>query len=233
MTPFEPGTPSAGATGLPEPPYSPELLADLHADALEPDVAAHVRARIVDDPAAQETLASLDRTRAILRRLPVVERELPPAVRAATDRTLATIAADQRRRSARQRRVRAVAVAASLLIVAAIAPTAWRVTRSDDPATPVARPSSVSPSEAATALSFVGRSTTAPLTMTALRRCTAANGVPASTPVVGSGEARIREQPSIVILLATRHAGRFDVLIVALDCDTGNPATIARSTIGA
>ena len=54
-------------------------------------MAAHIRARIVDDPQAQETLASLDRTQALLRGLPIVEREVPPAVHAATDRTLARI----------------------------------------------------------------------------------------------------------------------------------------------
>lgn len=236
MTPPEPGTDQPGAMGLPEPPYSPELIADLHADALAPDVAAHIRARIVDDPQAQETLASLDRTQALLRGLPIVEREVPPAVHAATDRTLARIAADQRRPPAtHQRRVRAVAIAASLLIVVAVALTAWQVTRSDDPAPTIARPpSTLTAGEAATALSFVGRSTAAPFeSMIALRRCTAANDVPASTPVVGSGETRLRQRLTIVILLATGVAGRFDVLLVRPGCDTGNPATIARSTIGA
>ena len=56
-------------TPYPEPPYSEDLLADLHAGALPDDTAAHMRARIANDPAAQRVLAALDRTSESLRSL--------------------------------------------------------------------------------------------------------------------------------------------------------------------
>jgi hypothetical protein len=36
----------------------------------------------------------------------------------------------------------------------------------------------------------------------------------------------------VVILLGTGVAGRFLALVVGPDCDTGNPATVSRTTIG-
>ena len=55
--------------GLPEPPYSTDLLADFHAGALDPETHEHVRRRLPADPHAAEVLASLDRVRSDLRRL--------------------------------------------------------------------------------------------------------------------------------------------------------------------
>lgn len=240
MTQPKPGPADSGHFGLPEPPYGPEFLAELHADALPPDVAAHVRARIVDDPAAQDTLASLDRTRALLRSLPVVEREVPPAVQAATDRTLADISADvakQNQFSARRHRlVSMVAAAASVLIAIALGLGGWQLTHTDaPPTTPLAEPTvTFDAAEVATALTFVGETGESPFPDdAALRQCTAANGVPDSTVVVGSGETQFRSQPSIIVVFATGITGRFDVLLVGPDCTTGNPATIARTVVGA
>lgn len=239
MTQPNPGPADSGDFGLPEPPYSPELLAELHADALPPDVAAHVRSRIVDDTAAQDTLAFLDRTQALLRSLPVVEREVPPSVQAATDRTLADIAADvtqQNQLSVRRGRlVSMVAAAASVLIIIAVGIGVWQLTRTDDAPPPaLAQPTvDFDADEVATALTFVGRADESPFPdAAALRRCTAANGIPDSTVVVGSGTTRFRAQPSIIVVLATGITGRFDVLVVGPDCATGNPATIARTVIG-
>ncbi|MFW0789960.1 hypothetical protein [Gordonia sp. CPCC 205333] len=96
MTPPVPGTTEPGSTGPPESPYPSELLADLHADALPPDIAAHISAHIAADPVAQGTLAALDRIRLVLGGLPVIEHEVPPDVQAATDRTLADIASTSR-----------------------------------------------------------------------------------------------------------------------------------------
>ena len=40
-------------------------------------------------------------------------------------------------------------------------------------------------------------------------------------------------RPAAVILLSTGVAGRFEALVVGLDCDTNNPATVSRTVIGA
>lgn len=53
--------------GLPEPPYSTELLAQFHAGALDPATHEHIQQRLAADPHAAEVLAALDRVRAELR----------------------------------------------------------------------------------------------------------------------------------------------------------------------
>ncbi|MBM7368735.1 hypothetical protein [Gordonia hydrophobica] len=53
--------------GLPEPPYSTELLADFHAGVLDPRTHDHVQQRLPADPHAAEVLAALDRVRSELR----------------------------------------------------------------------------------------------------------------------------------------------------------------------
>ncbi|WP_040524458.1 hypothetical protein [Gordonia effusa] len=239
MTPPARGRTEPGSISPPEPPYPPELLADLHADVLPPDVATHIRARIADDPVARETLASLDRTQLLLRELPVVEHEVRPAVRAATDRTLATVAADVADRNHRvagpHRRISLVATAASVLVVAALALSIWQITRPDAATPPdVGSDITLSSNETIASLALLGRVSGAPFADTrALRRCTAANGVPESTAIVGYGPVQVRQRTAVMILLATGIAGRFDVLLVGAGCDTGTPTTIARSTIGA
>ncbi|MGO1053829.1 hypothetical protein [Crossiella sp. CA198] len=57
--------------GVPDgPPWSVDLIADLHAGVLDPAVAAHLRPRIEADPQAREILAALDETQAELAALP-------------------------------------------------------------------------------------------------------------------------------------------------------------------
>ena len=73
---------------LPEPPYSTRLLADLHAGALHPDVADHVRARLHTDPRAQSTLATLDAMTAALRRLRDEEMTMPAEIAERLDATI-------------------------------------------------------------------------------------------------------------------------------------------------
>ena len=53
---------SAASRAFPEPPFTPELIADFHAGALDEALAHHVQQRLPDDPEAMETLAALDAT---------------------------------------------------------------------------------------------------------------------------------------------------------------------------
>ena len=68
--------------------------------------------------------------------------------------------------------------------------------------------------------------------MEALRRCTAAHLVPVEVVIVGSGRILVDGTGAAAILLSTGVAGRFDALIVGLDCDLGNPALISRGIVG-
>ncbi|MEU8895237.1 hypothetical protein AB0C65_05245 [Nocardia sp. NPDC048505] len=62
----------------PQPPFSPELLADLHGDGLAPEAAAELWPRVREDPQAQSYLNSLDEVNAALRALAAGDRPAPP-----------------------------------------------------------------------------------------------------------------------------------------------------------
>ncbi|SDN25757.1 hypothetical protein [Allokutzneria albata] len=62
------------------PPWSVDLLADLHAGVLDVDIAAELRPRVERDPEARAVLAALDATTADLAALPPVA--MPPEVSA-------------------------------------------------------------------------------------------------------------------------------------------------------
>ncbi|WP_238421938.1 hypothetical protein [Gordonia sp. 'Campus'] len=238
---------------LPDPPYSAETLADYHAGALSDPVAAHVRAQIANDRVAQSILAGLDRTVADLRASGPEMTAVPDPVRADVEATLAALAGsgqgptvlDARRRvrespSPQDRRMSAgrwLAAAAAVLVVVAGSVGIFRMVSSPDASPPQARPATAQPTPdpvgAATALSVLGRTDGAPFgSVAALRRCTAAHLIPVRVVIVGSGPITVRGTPAAAILMSTGVAGRFDALIVGVDCDTGNPAFISRSVIG-
>lgn len=239
---------AAGLSRRPEPPYPLDLIADLHADALPADVAAHIRSRLVDDPHARSVLAALDQTTQDLRDVPVVQMPVPPAVAAMTRQTLDTISAEVSAvgggtvvapRRERHFRRWAAAATAGAAAVAAIAAVSVALVRSPEPSTPVqAQPSTtggqVAPGDRVTLLSVLGDHDFAPFgSEAALRRCTAANGVSADTGIVGSGPVTLQgRDDAVAILLSTGVAGVFDALVVGRDCRRDNPSTISRTTIG-
>ena len=94
-------------------------------------------------------------------------------------------------------------------------------------------PGPAGPADIAVALSVLGRTDGAPFgSVEALRRCTAAHLVPVEVVIVGSGRILVDGTGAAAILLSTGVAGRFDALIVGLDCDLGNPALISRGIVG-
>ncbi|MGW0038093.1 hypothetical protein [Gordonia sp. NPDC003376] len=244
--------PTFSGDPLPEPPFPVKLLADLDAGVLDERTGAHIRARIVDDPGAQAVLDALARTREDLKSVPVDPQPVPDWVDARTQQTLAAISAEvaagsssltdhRRRRSGRMFAVLGAAAAIVVAIVGigvallrpepnSVAPQANNSasgTSAPSVSTPAAPPDTVS------VLSVLGRTDGAPFSSPeALRRCTTANGIPATTAVLGSGEVTIDGAPQVVILLSTGTAGRFLALVVGHDCDTGNPATRSRTVIG-
>lgn len=261
MTPRGPDDHETG--DLPDPPYSAEILADLHADALPDRTAAHIRTRIVDDVAAQSILAALDHTSDDLRSAGPAPAPVPDQVRADVATTLAALGRDPapvdisaarrgrrpaRSRSRDDRRMagRLLLAAAAVVIVAVGTVGILRLVSAPDATnpgqTPRAQSTSVPPSSVpapagpagiATALSVLGRTDGAPFgSVEALRRCTAAHLVPVEVVIVGSGRILVDGTGAAAILLSTGEAGRFDALIVGLDCDLGNPALISRGIVG-
>lgn len=255
MTDIDPRLPDPR---YPDPPYSVDLLADLDAGVLDPDVAAHIRSRIPEDPGAVEVLAALTRVRTELRELPLTAEPVPDWVDARTQQTLAAIRDDvsaagprasatltplphRRRLTSTPQAVALLSVAAAVLVAVIVGMVL--VTRSTTPgdapetqaqqqlsSTTVSNAGAPNP---AVALSVLGRTDAAPFgSPEALRRCTAANGVAPNIPVLGSGPVMINGSSRVVILLGTGVAGRFRALVVGADCDTGNPALISQTIIG-
>ncbi|MBD0862830.1 hypothetical protein IA539_16695 [Gordonia sp. zg691] len=282
MTPRGPDDNESG--DLPDPPYSVEMLADFHAGVLSGRTTAHIRARIVDDAAAQEILSALDRTAEDLRGARPEIVPTPDSVRADVDATLAMLGGDRTHatapfhtapfhtaatpehapddstpggpvsptdlhaaRRSRTRRTPAVGILLAAAAVVLIAVGSFGVLRltgspADQPAPPQAQPTSslptssrstLAPGGSVAALSVLGRTDGAPFgSVAALRRCTAAHLIPVQVVIVGSGQIMVDGEPAAAILLSTGVAGRFDALIVGLDCDIGNPALISRAIIG-
>ncbi|AFR51350.1 hypothetical protein [Gordonia sp. KTR9] len=243
---------------LPDPPYSADILADLHAGALPDHVAAHIRSQIADDPAAQSVLAALDRTALDLRAAGPAPAPVPDNVRDDVAAALAALgreapapvdlaAARRGRRSGdpsarthRRTATRMLVAAAAVVVVAAGSLGVLRLV-SDSDATPDRTPRAQSssapagsgPADVAVALAVLGRTDGAPFgSVEALRRCTAAHRVSADVVIVGSGRILVDGSGAAAILLSTGIAGRFDALIVGLDCDLGNPALISRGIVG-
>ncbi|MQY27021.1 hypothetical protein [Nocardia aurantia] len=84
------------ARPLPQPPFSPALLADLHADNLAPELSDRLQPLVREDPEAAGFLRSLDDVSTELHRLgtdPLILHPIPPRVSATLDRMLDALAA--------------------------------------------------------------------------------------------------------------------------------------------
>lgn len=105
------------------PPWSVDLLADLHAGALDPRTEAELRPLVENDPEAREILAALDATLADLRDLPPI-----PMPREVAERIDAALADEARPTApvidlaqAKARRAKRLGWGAGLLATAAVA----------------------------------------------------------------------------------------------------------------
>ncbi|WP_367133890.1 hypothetical protein [Saccharothrix sp. HUAS TT1] len=105
------------------PPWSVDLLADLHAGALDPRTEAELRPLVENDPEAREVLAALDATLADLHDLPPI-----PMPRHVADRIDAALAEEARPTApvvdfarAKARRAKRLGWGAGLLAAAAVA----------------------------------------------------------------------------------------------------------------
>ncbi|TQF74681.1 hypothetical protein FK531_00830 [Rhodococcus spelaei] len=233
------------------PPFDPELLADLHADALPPEFAERLRAATESDPDAQRTLAALDAVRAelgALRTLDTPAPPIPPDVLARIESAVAEAPPPAVALSARRRRnpVRLAAAAAAALVVLAGAGVgiAHLRTGSPEPAAPLlAQPSSAPPDGAGVelgdalqptvALSVLGHSALGPLDNRRSREdCLLANGIDPTRPLLGSGPVRLRGAAGILMLFAGPRPPQITALVVGTGCTASDPATLARADIG-
>lgn len=230
---------SAASREFPEPPFTPELIADFHAGALDDALAHHVQTRLPDDPEAMETLAALDATVEALRTASV-ETVIPPELRATSEATLARLEltspavtpapvlpsgpAPHRRHTA----LLAVAAMVTGVLAAGIGIGVLLL-----PARPTSSGSAseVPAAEAAVLLAAARAPRTEPLDVNRLARCLTANRLGGQS-IVGAGYLDYEGAPAQVILTPTGQSGRFHALITRRDCDAGRPSTIARTVIG-
>jgi hypothetical protein len=228
---------------LPEPPYSLDLIADLHAGVYPAHLADALRQKVFADPASAAIWNALDATTGELAAVPIVDEELPAFAEEKLDQTLRSILENhaepepasvtplRRRRPGRV--LPSVAAVAAAVAAIAVAATFAFGGRSTPPPVAQPAPTTIAAPSDATLLSALGHSDAAAFPDTARRdRCLAANNVAPTTPVLGTASIETGGGPAVVILLSTGTAGQFDALVVGTDCDTTSPATLSRTVIG-
>lgn len=242
---------------LPSPPYSADLLSDLHAGVLPEAVSTRLWPRVREDRDAMRIIQGLD---AVQRRLSdlgddhTVESPIPTHVASRIDAALLSASAsgsasadwdsDNVIRFPRRRRAWALtaagaATAAAVAVVIAVVVIPKTPEREET----IAQPSPTS--EHTTDLDFttepepgkmmtlVGSRNLGPLeNPDTLADCLQANGIDRSKPVLGSGQVQVRGQSGTALLLAGPQPPQITALVVGNGCGAGSPDTISRDDIG-
>ncbi|MBK1784580.1 hypothetical protein [Prauserella cavernicola] len=247
---------SRGTGGAVGPPWSVDLLADLHAGVLSESEAAELWPRVNTDPEARAILDALDATSADLASIDAAPVEPMPAHFAA--RLDAALEQEQQSRgsgnvvsidAARKRRNKragwgagflaaAAAVVAAVVIVSPNTPSE----STDGMAQPA--PSATAPgSDAPLALtdnnlgSAVGSVSNVrdfgPLeNRRNLDACLEAAGIDPAKQPVGFRPATIDGQDAVIVLYTTGELAQFRLVALAPDCGPDNPGLLRDETIG-
>lgn len=225
---------------FPEPPFAPEVIADLHAGALDDDVAAHVRSRLPQDPAAQQVLESLQATTAALNGLPAPDVVVPESVRAASEETLGrleeagpapTEETPEEDVSGPSRRFSAIWLVAAAVVGVFLGGVLVAVLMAPGQLTAPRAGQQVATADTAALLAAAHGPQSESLDANRLARCLLANRW-GGKAVVGAGYLDYRGVPAQVILTPAGTPGRFDALVTTRDCDAGKPGTLAHAVVG-
>lgn len=222
----------------PRPPYSADLLADLHAGALDDDVAARLWPAVRRDADAMAVIAALDEVQSRLRSLgeAAPTASIPPEVAARIDTALAERSA----RPGRSRRLLTVAGIGAAAVLAVVFALVLRgVAQGDDGpgtvplAAPPGEPAADAPLEPAVLRGLVGSTDPGPLAESArLAECLAANGFDPADTVLGSRSLRFADRDAVILLLAGPRPPQLTALVVGNSCAADDPATLHLETIG-
>ncbi|MCQ4119550.1 hypothetical protein [Rhodococcus tibetensis] len=235
---------------LPPPPYSADLLSDLHAGVLPESVSERLWPLVRNDPHAMEVISALDKVTEQLGALGRDHSVASPIPVDVADRI--THALEKEREFsdsrvvplARRRKWAAVAggaLAAAAAVVVAIA-VVTPTSRPADP--PIALPSTsetASPAvldldsdlDAGRLLTLIGSRELGSLeNPDVLSECLRANGIDPSRTLLGSGEVRLDGAPGVLLLLAGPQPPQITALVVGNSCSSGNPETMAVTDIG-
>ncbi|KAA0921668.1 hypothetical protein O4160_20390 [Rhodococcus sp. IEGM 1401] len=232
-------------------PFSPELLADLHADALPEDVSRRLWPLVRLDEDSLRILAGLDAVSARLHELgedPTGTLSIPPDVAQQIDRTLHTVEQSTSPvdvvvplRPRRRRMVLGTAAAAALLTAGSVA-VAAAVFTPDEPESIVADPTQAPDSslvldsadlDSGFAFGIIGKRDPGALADPAdLAACLQSNDVDPATTVLGSSRVRVDGRDGTLLILAGEQPSQFIALAVGNDCSTANPDVLTRRDIG-
>lgn len=233
------------------PPWSVDLIADLHAGVLPPEVAAQLRPRVEADPEAREILQALDATLADLEALPPIPMPDHVAARidaalAAEARPAAPVVSLDAARKRRNRRLGLgggvlVAAAAAFGIVYAVAPGGQQANTPGDAApapttnSNVSAPLSLKRDELGTAVGEVLKAQNyGPLeTPDRLAGCLKGGGITSSGNPLGISPINLEGKDAVMAILP---AGLGKYRLVVLDpatCGPDQPAgVLADTTVG-
>ncbi|MGW6655658.1 hypothetical protein [Rhodococcus sp. NPDC055024] len=231
---------------VPSPPFSEDLLADLHAGVLDSETSALLWPLVHADPAAHAFVTTLDGVTASLAALNSREtphdripNSLAERINSALDSQSShvdppaeTTVVPFRRRPQTWVLGAAAAVAVAFVIVVI-------GTRDSEPAeSVVAQPSTPATSavddpDSVSLLSLIGSKNLGPLNdPSKLAGCLRANDIDEGRPLLGSGEVRIDGAPAIVLLFAGSQPRQITALTVGTDCSESNPNTLSVKNIG-
>ncbi|HEY3749966.1 MAG TPA: hypothetical protein VGL80_12275 [Pseudonocardiaceae bacterium] len=235
------------------PPWPVDVLADLHADALDPAVSARLWPQVRHDPDAVAVLEALDATRAELAGLAAKQSPLMPEhVAARLDAALAAEAAARFTpaapaappapvvdlAAARKRRTRRWGWAAGALVAAAaVAVVVIAVPRGGSPVQGVAAPPpqrlTSGQLDGATLAAALGRTDYGALSDPATRAaCLTANHQDPNQPPAGAMRVTLDGKPGELLVLTTGQTAQYRLLVVGDDCAAGRPDVLADTVVG-
>jgi hypothetical protein len=237
------------------PPLSVDLLADLHAGALDDAAQTDLATRVAADPEACAVLDALERTRTQLAALPPLT--MPEDVAARIDAAL-SVEADAAARTpphapvtdltaARGRRNRRLGWAAGLLAAAAAAGIAvLAVPHGPGPSTAPPPQAAGTPTGTGGPLALtsaeLGRSVSAvigtadygPLRdQQRLTACLATSNVPNAGRPLGVRQVVLDGQRRVLAILPAGKLGTYRLLVIDPSCGPGHPGVLSDTTVGA
>lgn len=249
---------SRGIGGNAGPPWPVDLLADLHAGALDDAESARLWPQVNADPDARAVLDALDSTVSDLGALPMAAAPpMPPEVAARIDAALAAEAGQRNEPAvapvvsldtARRRRGRMIGWSAGALAVAAAAVAAIAIIvpdgqpGSDTP--PVAAPDSSDDAGAAPLSLSSGGVGSAVGKIDGVRDfgplgdaqrldvCLDAAGIDPAQKPAGVRPVTLDGREAVLVLYPTGEFAQFRLVAFSPDCGPGNPAPLLDRTIG-
>lgn len=234
---------------IPRPPYSDDLLADLHAGVVDDELAERLWPLVRQDRDAMAVIDRLDAVQARLRtwgEVPAAE-PIPPDVAARLDSTLRGLerrGLEQRGKPRRDPRMLAAAGIGAAAALAVVFALVFRGIGAADDTTGPPLASGTSPSQGtspsgenaltpASLRAIVGDVGLGPLTEgQRLRECLSANGFSPVSPILGSREIRVGDSDAVAILLGGPQAPQITALVVGTRCGADDPATIQVEILG-